>query len=325
MPLPSYLHLSSADWDSRIALADRRASPCRLCPRACGVDRLAGATGFCRAGAVCRVSSVFAHHGEEPPVSGSGGSGTVFFAHCTLRCLFCQNYQLSHQGEGREYAPEELAGEMLRLQSEGCHNINLVTPTHYLPWWLRALRAAAAKGLELPIVYNCGGYELPDTVELLEGVVDIYLPDMKYGNNGPALTLSSAADYVETNQAAVRAMFRQAGPLSLSRAGLAVRGVCVRHLVLPGGMAHSADIVRFLSSVFDPADITVSLMAQYRPLYRAGEHPPIDRQVSAAEYHVVRQLFEEAGFEGYFQQIEELNTSFVIDFTTRKHERLTGE
>jgi putative pyruvate formate lyase activating enzyme len=325
MPLPAYHHLSPTDWDSRIAAADRMASPCRLCPRACGVDRLKGETGFCGASAAARVSSVFAHHGEEPPLSGTGGSGTVFFSYCTLRCLFCQNFQLSHDGEGREYSAEGLAAELLRLQSEGCHNINLVTATHYLPWWLRALRIASGRGLELPIVYNCGGYETIQTIGLLDGVVDIYLPDMKYGDNGPARELSSAPDYVEINQAAIRAMFRQVGPLKLDGNGIATRGLCIRHLVLPGGLAHSERIVGFLTSAFDPADISVSLMAQYRPLHHACDHPPMDRRLLPQEYAPVRTLFEDAGFEGFYQEVENLDASFVIDFTRRKRERLTGE
>jgi putative pyruvate formate lyase activating enzyme len=322
---PSYLLLSPEDWERKIDAAEDLARRCRLCPRACGIDRASGETGFCGAGGVCRVSSAFAHHGEEPPLSGTGGSGTVFFSYCTLRCMFCQNYQLSHQGEGREYTPEEFAGELLRLQNEGCHNVNLVTATHYLPWWLRALREAATRGLELPVVYNCGGYESLQTIGLLNGIVDIYLPDMKYGDNGPAGELSSAPDYVEVNQAAIRAMFRQVGPLKVNRDGIATRGLCIRHLVLPNGLAHSARIVSFLTSTFDPADIAISLMAQYRPLHRASEYPPVNRRLHAAEYQDVRALFERAGFEGFFQDVEELDASFVIDFTTRKRERLTGD
>jgi putative pyruvate formate lyase activating enzyme len=322
MAKPSYTFLDNSAWEERIAGADRRAQTCELCPRRCGVNRLRGEKGFCGALGAMRISSVFPHHGEEPPISGSGGSGTVFFSHCTLKCVFCQNYQISHLGEGRPYPVEELAQRMLELQRQGCHNVNLVTPTHFLPWILRAVREAATQGLAIPLVYNCGGYELTETLELLQGVVDIYLPDMKYGSGEAAGEFSGAVDYVDVNHQAVRAMFRQVGALVLDRNGIATRGICIRHLVLPNGLAGSESVASFLASAFDPDDITISLMAQYRPLYRAREFQELNRPIARDEYAEARRLFEDAGIGGYYQRAQELDGRYVIDFTRRKHQRL---
>ena len=318
----SYTFLTDSEWQSRISLAEQIASECELCPRSCGVDRLKGGKGFCTAGAVPRISSIFPHHGEEPPISGAGGSGTVFFSHCTLRCVFCQNYQISHQGEGGEYAVAELARRMVWLQESGCHNVNLVTPTHYLPWILRALHAAANRGLRIPVVYNCGGYERAEALRLLDGIVDIYLPDMKYGDNRAAGRFSGAEDYVEVNQGAIREMFRQVGPLKLDSSAGALRGLLIRHLVLPAGHAGSRKVAEFLAGHFDPDDIAVSVMAQYAPQYRACEHPEIARRISREEYERARAWFENAGFGGYYQDAPRMDESFLIDFTRRKFERL---
>ncbi|MCU0559357.1 MAG: radical SAM protein [Desulfobacterales bacterium] len=320
----TYTYLTAADWKLRIAELRRIAAHCALCPRRCGVDRDAGETGFCGAPAGLVASSIFPHHGEEPPLSGSGGSGTVFFTHCTLKCLFCQNYQISHEGEGRLFTQEELAQKLLHLQAQGCHNINLVTATHLLPWILPALRRAAQQGLTLPIVYNCGGYELAETIDLLKDVVDIWLPDMKYGDNAFAQRYSAAPDYVEVNQAAVRRMFRQVGPLRVDEGGIAERGLLIRHLVLPNGQSASFKVLDFLRQVFDPQDITISLMAQYRPLYRARTHSPLHKRLERAEYETVKAAFLAAGFSGFFQEPEKLDSSFVIDFKTRKEEPLMG-
>jgi putative pyruvate formate lyase activating enzyme len=319
---PSSTWLTAADWDNRIAEADRRAAPCELCPRRCGVDRFAGERGFCGAPGEPVVSSVFPHHGEEPPLSGSRGSGTVFFTYCTLKCLYCQNFELSHRAEGAPLPPEALAAKMLGLQAKGCHNINLVTAGHFLPWVLRAIREAARGGLTVPIVYNCGGYELTDSLALLAGIVDIYLPDMKYGDDETAARYSGAADYVAVNRAAVREMFRQVGPLRTDDDGIAFAGLCIRHLVLPGGNAGTSKILDFLQSAFDPQDLSISLMAQYRPLYRAAEYPEINRLVAFDEYEALRRGFIDAGFQGFYQEIAALDDSFVIDFKERKEERL---
>lgn len=321
----SYTYLTDNEWDGRIAELDRIAASCMLCPRQCGVNRLSNETGFCGAPGGLVISSIFPHHGEEPPISGSSGSGTVFFTYCTLKCIFCQNYQISHLAEGRPYTPSELAGKMLSLQSMGCHNINLVTATHFLPWVMRALKEAASNGLAVPIVYNCGGYELASVMALLSGIVDIYLPDMKYGNDSAAPRYSGAADYVAVNRAAVREMFRQVGPLRSDGNGIACRGLCIRHLVLPEGAAGTNEVLDYLMSNYDPHDLFISLMAQYRPLHRAKEFPEINRALTLEEYEPLRRKFIEAGFDGFYQEFSRLDTGFVIDFKKRKSERLTGD
>jgi len=321
---PSYRFLSPTDWDDRIREADRIASECALCPRRCGVNRIKGENGFCRAPGGLVISSIFPHNGEEPPLSGTRGSGTVFFSYCTLQCLFCQNHQISHGAEGRDYTPGELAAKCMDLQKQGCHNINLVTPTHFLPWLLRALKEAAGMGLSIPIVHNNGGYELPEIVDLLKGIVDIYLPDMKYGGPEEARRYSRAGDYVQVNQKAVAAMFRNAGPLLLDKNGIAYRGLCIRHLVLPSGRARSENVAAFLLESFDAHDITISLMAQYRPMYRAGEFPEIDRMLEVKEYDRAKQLFERAEIGGYYQELGRLDDGFCIDFKKRKFDPLTG-
>ncbi|MFO7706852.1 MAG: radical SAM protein [Desulfobacterales bacterium] len=318
-------YLMDADWEQRIAELNRIARRCRLCPRRCGIDRIAGETGFCGAPAGLVLSSIFPHHGEEPPISGTGGSGTVFFTHCTLKCVFCQNYQISQEGEGRLFSESGLAHKMLHLQSLGCHNINLVTATHLLPWLLPALRRAVREGLRLPIVYNCGGYELAETIDLLKDVVDIWLPDMKYGGSALAQRYSAAPDYLEVNQDAVRRMFRQVGPLRVDDHGIAERGLVIRHLVLPNGQSASLQVLNFLLQTFDPQDISISLMAQYRPLYRAHTHPPVRERLDPREYDSVKTAFLAAGFGGFFQEPEKLGSSFVIDFKTRKEEPLMGD
>lgn len=322
---PSYQSLSVSEWDERIAQAEALASLCMLCPRRCKADRPAGKKGRCGAGDELAISSIFPHHGEEPPISGTRGSGTVFFTHCLLRCCFCQNFQISQEGEGEPYTERRLAERMLWLQGSGVHNINLVTPTHFLPHVLRSLRIAAAEGLSLPLVWNSSGYELAEALAPLRGVVDVYLPDMKYGSNESANRYCGAPDYVEANQAAVREMFRQVGPLKTDRDGIAYRGLCIRHLVLPEGRAHSKKIFHFLRGTFDPGDITVSLMAQYRPLYRAKEFPELLRGISREEYDAVLVEAESAGLNVFSQEFLKLDDSFCIDFTKRKSEPLTGK
>jgi putative pyruvate formate lyase activating enzyme len=323
--IPSYAYLSDAEWNRRITHAERLASACTLCPRRCGINRMAGEKGFCHAPGELVVSSIFPHHGEEPPISGDNGSGTIFFSYCTLRCMFCQNYQISHEGEGGAMMPQALARSFMNLQSQGCHNLNFVTATHFLPWILRALKEAVSLGCTLPVVYNNGGYERPETLDLLNGIVDLYLPDMKYGNNADAARYSQAGDYVEVNQRAIVEMFRQVGPLKTSGNGIARRGMCIRHLVLPDGRAHSEKILDFLRTTFDPQDISISLMAQYRPMYRAQECAELSRGLCADEYEQVKRMFEEADIGGFYQDLPRLDEKFRIDFTKRKHEPLTGE
>jgi putative pyruvate formate lyase activating enzyme len=223
------------------------------------------------------------HFGEEAPLVGRGGSGTVFFTHCNLRCVFCQNWEISHGGVGHEVEPEELASAMLELQFGGCHNVNLVSPTHVVPQILAALAPAVEAGFSLPLVYNSGGYDSPETLRLLDGVVDIYMPDMKYADDAVAARLSGVAGYPSVNRAAVREMYRQVGNLALDRRGIAMRGLIVRHLVLPNGLAGTPSIVRFLAGELS-ADVYLNLMDQYRPAFEARRDPAIARPLTRAEF-----------------------------------------
>lgn len=279
---------------------------CALCPRECGADRLAGETGVCRAGAQARVASFNLHHGEEPPISGARGSGTVFLSHCNLRCVFCQNYPISHMGNGVPAPARELADMMLKLQKRGAHNINFVTPTHYMPQIIEAVEIAAGDGLRLPIVYNCGGYESVEAVRLLDGIVDVYLPDIKYSRAEPAGELSGASDYFERARDAVKEMFSQVGLLETDDEGVAVRGLLIRHLVLPGGLAGSREVLEFVARELSP-DVSMSVMSQYFPAHEAPLHPAVSRRVTAAEYQAALDALEEFGMtEGWTQSDPDL-------------------
>jgi putative pyruvate formate lyase activating enzyme len=274
--------------------AFERLAACTLCPRMCGVDRLAGETGVCKTGRLASVSSFNPHFGEEAPLVGEQGSGTIFFTHCNLLCLFCQNFDISHQGIGQEVAAEQLAGIMLALQRQGCHNINFVTPSHVVPQLLAALEIAAANGLNVPLVYNSGGYDLPETLGFLDGVIDIYMPDFKFWDPEIARKTCAAPDYPEVARQALMEMHRQVGDLVLDEYGIARRGVLVRHLVLPGGMAGTRQVMRFIARNLSPRTY-VNVMSQYRPCGRAEEVPGLDAPLSPAEY---RRAVEEAVEEG---------------------------
>lgn len=255
---------------------------CRLCPRECRVDRLKGERGFCKAGFLPMVSSFHAHFGEEPPISGKNGSGTIFFTHCGLRCVFCQNHPISQLGEGREVSVDELADMMIKLQDEGCHNINFVTPTHYMPQILEAVSIAKENGLKVPLVYNCGGYESMEALEILDGIIDIYMPDMKYSNNAVAKKFSSAPDYFEVSKKAVKEMYRQVGDLKVEK-GVAKRGLIIRHLVLPDGLAGSEAIFDFIVKELSP-DTYVNIMAQYYPCHMASNFSELTKRITYGEY-----------------------------------------
>jgi putative pyruvate formate lyase activating enzyme len=267
----------------RAARAKEQLSECKLCPRECGVDRTTGETGFCGIGELAAVASYSPHFGEEPPLVGRGGSGTIFFAGCNLGCIFCQNYDISHLRRGGEVYPEELASVMLALQKSGCHNINFVTPTHVVPQILEALVVARTNGLELPLVYNCGGYESLETIKLLDGVVDIYMPDMKYSDSSVSKALSKADDYWDACRVAVKEMHSQVGDLRMDSRGVALSGLLVRHLVLPEGLAGTREVMRFLAEEIS-VDTYVNIMDQYRPCYRADEDERLARHITAKEY-----------------------------------------
>jgi putative pyruvate formate lyase activating enzyme len=276
--------LSNAELDNRIEAAYQLLESCRVCPRECGVNRLKNEkAGFCRSGLNPVISSVSPHHGEEPPLSGTKGSGTIFLTNCNLKCAYCQNYPISQLGNGVERTVGELACQMVWLQEQGCHNLNLVTPTHFMPQILKALAIARERGFELPIVYNTSGYESVEALRLLDGIVDIYLPDMRYSDNAVALKYSSAPRYPEINQAAIREMFRQVGNLVLDENGVARRGLIIRHLVLPGGLSGTEGIMKFLTEEISK-DVYISLMSQYFPAYKSNENRDINRRISEKEY-----------------------------------------
>ncbi len=267
----------------RAARAQERLRDCTLCPRRCRVDRTAGETGFCGTGASAVVASYGPHFGEEPPLVGRYGSGTIFFCGCNLGCMFCQNYDISHLRRGDEVSSDELAAMMLSLQKGGRHNINFVTPTHVVPQILDALVIARSHGLTVPLVYNCGGYESVETLELLDGVIDIYMPDAKYSDNAVGKALCNVPDYWDVCRAALKEMHRQVGDLQIDARGVATRGLLVRHLVLPEGLAGTPEVMRFLAD--DISENTyVNVMEQYRPCYRADEDARLRRRITVEEF-----------------------------------------
>jgi putative pyruvate formate lyase activating enzyme len=283
-PHPVYLETRSPGMLlQKAALLEARTSPCQICPHRCAVLRRDGERGRCRLGAETLVASASPHFGEEAPLVGRGGSGTIFFASCNMACVFCQNYEISHFAHGDALTGEQLAGVMLRLQRLGCHNINLVTPTHVVHAIVRALALAVQEGLHVPLVYNCGGYESVETLRLLDGVIDIYMPDIKYSSNEEALRYSGAGDYWDRAREAVREMHRQVGDLRLDGNGVARRGLLIRHLVMPVKLAGTARIVEFIAREIS-RDTYVNVMGQYRPCFKASRIPELSRPVTRSEY-----------------------------------------
>jgi putative pyruvate formate lyase activating enzyme len=278
-------------------------SPCRLCPRNCAVRRDEGERGVCRLTDELRVYCCNLHHGEEPPISGTRGSGTVFFSGCNLRCVFCQNYAFSQGLQGEVITPAELAARMLALQTRGAHNINWVTPTPQLPQAVVALAIARAQGLTIPLVFNCSGYESLEVLRLLDGVVDIYLPDAKYADSEPARLYSGAPDYPDVNRAALKEMLRQVGHLQLDAQHIATRGLLIRHLILPDNLAGTPAVLRFIAEELG-RDTAVSLMRQYFPAHRAREYPAIARQITWEEYEAALECFDALG----------LNTAYIQEW-----------
>ena len=287
---------------------------CTLCPRRCGVNRRAGARGFCGAGREVRVARTMLHRWEEPCLVGAHGAGAVFFAHCTLRCIYCQNHAISHEGSGTEMRTEELAARFLTLQREGAATLDLVTPTHYTPQILAALTQARAEGLTLPVVWNTSGYETVENITRLAGAVDIYLPDLKYANEESGRLYSAAPDYAAAAWDALAAMVAQVGAVQFAADGQLMRGVLVRHLVLPGHRHESIALVRRLWTAFGDA-VQLSLMRQYTPLYRAAEFPPLHRRLTTFEYESVVAAARELGMERvYVQGAEAVGAQYVPDF-----------
>ncbi|MBN2493124.1 MAG: radical SAM protein [Deltaproteobacteria bacterium] len=292
---PAYVKLGRQELARRAEALAALLSPCRLCPRACKARRSEGQLGTCRTDGRVRLASFGPHFGEEPPLVGRAGSGTIFFSNCNLLCIFCQNWEIAHRGEGRYTDDETLAEVMLSLQERGCHNINLVTPTHQAPQILRSLCLAAARGLRLPLVYNCGGYESLEVIRLLDGIVDIYMPDFKYQDGAQAARFSSGAeDYPERAAEAIAEMHRQVGVLQIDERGVARRGVVLRHLVMPHNIAGTDRFARWVSEKLSP-DTYVNIMAQYHPCYKAFDHPEIARRLHAEEFEQALRWAREAG------------------------------
>ena len=279
--------------DERIQNAYRLMDPCTLCPRRCKVHRLKGEVGFCGIGALPVVSSAGPHWGEESVLVGQGGSGTIFFAGCNLGCVFCQNFDISHGKAGHAASPEQIAEAMLQLQRIGCINTNYVTPTHVTPYIMEAIAIARGRGLREPTVYNCGGYESLETLRLLEGFIDIYMPDTKFADPETSAELCHARDYPEVNRAALKEMHRQVGDLAIEN-GVAKRGLLVRHLVMPNDACRSLEVMDFLANVISP-NTFVNVMDQYRPVFKAREHAKIARPITADEFSRVRLYAQKKG------------------------------
>ncbi|MCE5243917.1 MAG: radical SAM protein [Syntrophobacteraceae bacterium] len=300
---PGYVALwESGELARRARVLAEGLEACMLCPRRCGVNRHAGKTGACGVDAEPRVAAVNIHPWEEPPIAGTRGSGTIFFSGCTLKCVFCQNYPISQMGVGRRMSVEELAESMLGLQAKGAHNINLVTAGHQAAAFVGALVHAASRGLRIPVVYNTSGFETVETLRLFEGVVDIYLPDIKYSDPEMAKRYSGRSDYVEVNRKALLEMWRQTGSLKVDENGVAWRGVLVRHLVLPAGLSGTGDCLDFLLAGMGKG-VWVSLMNQYFPAYRAHEIPPLDRKTSEEEYEAAFSRMTALGIHNGFVQL----------------------
>lgn len=304
--LPGYVSLSrNGELEERARRAHEMLRDCVVCPQECRVNRIEDEQGFCRTGLLPEVSSYSPHFGEEPPLVGRYGSGTIFFSGCNMRCEYCQNYEVSQCGAGTAVSSEDLAGIMLYLQDRRCHNINFVSPSHVVPQILGAVVIAAGRGLNVPLVYNSGGYDSVETLRLLDGVIDIYMPDAKYGRNDVAWELSHAAGYVERMQAALREMHRQVGDLVVGGDGVAVRGMIIRHLVLPGNLANSETVMKFIAEEVS-RNSCVNIMAQYHPAWRAAEggRSPVlaalQRPITAREYRYAIDCAKENGLSRGF-------------------------
>lgn len=294
----------SGELLQRVRTAYQRLASCDLCPHNCGVNRVKGGQGRCRSGFQPRIASANLHYGEEPPISGSRGSGTIFFSGCTLRCLFCQNFPISQQNNGETISTAELAKRMLGLQKRGAHNLNLVTPTHWLPQFLAALWLAVPQGFNLPVVWNSSGYETVEALQLLDGVVSIYLPDMKYADDIQAEEVSGAAGYRAINRRAVTEMLHQVGQLQVDASGIAIQGLIIRHLVLPQGRAGSFETLPWIAAHLGK-ETHIALMSQYFPAWRATTTSGVDRGLTHDEYDVAVEALEEAGLDsGWVQELE---------------------
>jgi putative pyruvate formate lyase activating enzyme len=306
--VPAYIEAHRTGLlDERIESAMARLACCTLCPRSCQVDRSAGETGVCSTGAEAWVSSYGPHFGEESPLTGTGGSGTIFFTHCNLLCLFCQNYEISHGGQGEPVSAEKLARMMLSLEQSGCHNINFVTPSHVVPQILAALKPAVEGGLSVPLVYNTSAYDSVETLAMLDGIVDIYMPDFKFWRPDLAEKACGAKDYPDVARNAIREMHRQVGDLVIDAEGIARRGLLVRHLVLPKGLADTGEVMRFIAERISPRTY-VNIMPQYRPCGRAAEIEGLEGFPSRSDFSAALKAARDAGIT----RLDEPRRTFML-------------
>ncbi len=315
---PGYITMyRSGELEQKVVSLEDRLSSCDICPRECGVNRLSGEEGFCRSRFLPAVSSVCSHHGEEPVLSGTRGSGTVFFSNCNMRCIYCQNYQISQdydQQQSREIDCYTLAERMIYLQDDmGCHNINFVSPSHFVPQMVRAVLEAVPMGLHIPLVYNSGGYDSVETLKELDGIINIYLPDLRYSSDKHATEYSQAPNYVKHARAAIKEMYRQVGNLRLDEAGLAQQGLIVRHLILPNRLAGSEDSLKWLTNEVSP-DVTMSVMSQYYPAYKANQIPALSRKIKYSEYSEVVKLMNTLGINNGWLQGMKSSEYYLPDF-----------
>ncbi len=312
----------SGELKRRAEAFEVRLSSCDICPHECGVNRKEDEQGFCHAGWLPLVASVCAHHGEEPALSGRRGSGTIFFGNCNMRCVYCQNHQISQdwsRQQSKEIDFHALAERMLYLQDGlGCHNINFVSPSHFVPQLVRAVLEAVPMGLRLPLVYNSSGYDSTKSLRELDGIISIYLPDLRYASNKWARRFSKAPDYVERDRAAIKEMYRQVGELVVDEEGIAQKGVIVRHLILPNELAGSEESLTWLAQELSPT-VTVSIMSQYLPMHRAPKIPLLSRKITTAEYETVLQLLDELGLENGWIQEMVASENYVPDFEREGH------
>ena len=321
--LPQYIELyESGELERRVERLEARLENCDICPRRCGANRLANEIGSCNAGKLVAVASVCAHHGEEPALSGTRGSGAIFFGNCNLRCVYCQNSQISQDPErqrSNQVTPSRLANRMLYVQNElNCHNINLVSPSHYVPQIMRAIYEAVPKGLTLPIVYNTNAYDEVETLQELEGIVSVYLPDLKYADNTVAARLSDVPHYVPTARAAIKEMYRQVGEMELDDDDIASKGLIIRHLILPNDLAGSEASMKWIANELS-LSVPVSIMAQYSPRHHAPEMPMLARNITAAEYRRVINLLDVLGMENGWLQDDSSQEYYLPDFSREGH------
>lgn len=301
---PLYLRITDHEWSEKIDTAKSLLINCQCCPRRCHVNRARGEKGSCGAGSEIVIATADSHFGEEPPISGWGGSGAIFFTYCTMKCVYCQNYPFSQLGQGRTRSIEDLASLMISLQEKGCHNINLVTSSHFVPQIIFSLRKALDLGLNIPIVYNTSSFESLEVLSLLEGIVDIYLADMRYNDTHMSARYSGVRDYPDFCRKAVKKMYSQVGLLELKEDGIAWRGLLIRHLVLPNRIAGSRRIFKFIAKEISEK-VPISLMSQYYPAHHASKYPELNRRITSKEYEETLIWLEESGLdEGWIQEID---------------------